>query len=167
VLERLELIDELKEKGLSNDEITSKLKLEDSKRSLTNVFKFLGTAENRMQTIGFLSLILLVLILAMETGALGGTGTTKRDLISSATIVSADFDQIIDSGSSIVPRSEKMVFVKSTKVSPRSKIHITFEDNYSPAVTYWVENKVSFEGFYVELDTPVAQDSNFNWWVTN
>lgn len=167
VLERLELIDELKSKGLTNEEITDKIKSEDSKRHISKAFKFLSTSESRTQTLAYATFILIILILAMETGAFGAGETTKRDLLNSTTIVSADFDQILDSGTSTVPRGEKMIFVKSSKVSPRSKIHITFEDNFGPASKYWVENKVSFEGFYVELDSTVAQDSVFNWWVTN
>lgn len=167
IVERLELIDELKGQGLSNDAITQKIEAENNKRNLSKALGFLKTPENRIQTAAYISLVLLVLILATETGAFSPTGTTKRDLINSTVVADNEFDQIIDSGTGAISENEKVVFVKTNKVNPRSKVHITFEDNYSPATKYWVEDKVSFEGFYLETDAAVAQDSIFNWWVTN
>lgn len=166
-LERLELIDELKGKGLSNDEISEKLTQEDRKRNIRKGLKFLSTSENRLQTIAYVSLALLLLILATEIGAIKVGRTTKQDLIKASTNVTNNFEQVLDSGTNTLPQNEKLIYVKTSKVSPISKIHITFENNYGPATRYWVTKKISFEGFYIETDLPVAQDATFNWWLTN
>ena len=58
-------------------------------------------------------------------------------------------------------KSHKSAFVKND-----SKINVTFNSNYSPATKYWISEKTPYEGFFVELDTPVDQDSQFSWWIS-
>lgn len=166
-LETLILIENSKDSGLTNQEIERRISAQRAKQNLGNVFKFLGTPEKRLQTVVYSSFALLLTILLIETGAIDLGHTTKQELLSAPVTISAETNQILDSGSGVVIAGDKTVFVKSAKISPQSKVYVTFEDNYSPASKYWVAQKTSFEGFAIELDSPVAQNSKFNWWLSN
>lgn len=166
-LETLILIENSKKEGLSNSGIQMKVEAQHARKNLSNVFRFLSTPERRLRTAIYASLLLLLTILLVETGILNLGQTAKNDLISAPITISTSTNQILASGSGIIPQGDTTVFVKATEVNPQSKIYITFEDNYSPASKYWVANKISFEGFYIQLDSPVAQNSRFNWWLSN
>jgi|GEM_PF-602715 DNA-binding transcriptional MerR regulator len=164
VVSRLEYIQGLKDKGLTNEEITEKIETQNVKQSVSSAFNFLKNAEQRNQLIAYITLLMLAAVLLIETGAIP-LGTTKRDLIQDAKQVGIQ-KQILDSGGAFVQKNEKLLFIKSKNITTTSKVNITFEENYSPANKYWVAKKVPNEGFYLELDLPTAQDATFNWWIT-
>lgn len=166
VLDRLSLIDKLKESGLSNSEIERRIRSENVRNSLGNIFSFLSSPAKRRQLILNLSFAFIFLILLSELGVISG-GTTKQDLLQISNQPLRSAVTIFDSGSALLPASENTIFVKSNTVTAISKINITFTENYSPASRYWVTKVVPFEGFYVALDSPTAQNANFDWWVTN
>jgi len=164
VVGRLEYIQKLKNKGLSNDEIAEKIEAQNIKRNVTSALSSLRNPEQRNQLVAYTSLLLLIAVLLIEAGAIP-VGTPKRDLIQDSRNIGLQ-NQIIDSGSGLVPQGEKLLFVKSKSITSDSKINVTFEENFSPANKYWVAKKVPYEGFYLELDLPTAQEATFNWWVT-
>ena len=163
-LARLELIQGLKEKGYSNSEIASELENVAIKTNLKSIFD-LGK-ERKIQLIAYLSFFLLVLILLSELGFLSPNNTKQRLSELSSSINQAP-NQILASGDALIPANSNIVFVKTNQITANSKVYLTFNDDYSPAIRYWVSNKVSFEGFYVQLDSPTAQNSNFSWWISN
>ena len=166
VLDRLEYIENLKNSGQSNEAIEKKIKVANVRDSLGGIFSFLNIPEKRNQFITYLSLAFLFLIFLSELGFLTGRGT-KQELLQ---IGQQPFDvaqTLVDSGAGLFPGEGKLVFVKSSFVTTNSKVYITFIDNYSPAYRFWVSKIVPLEGFYVELDSPTAQNASFNWWVSN
>ena len=166
VLDRLEYIDSLKDGGLSNNEIEKRLRIANVRNSFGDVFSFLNIPEKRTQFIAYLSLAFLFLIFLSELGLLTGRGT-KQDLLQVTQQPFNVAQTLVDSGAGLFPGGEKLIFVKSSFVTANSKVYITFMDNYSPASRFWVSKVVPVEGFYVELDSPTAQNTSFNWWVSN
>ena len=166
-LDTLVLIEGLKDEGLSNSEIGVKINANRAKRNLGNIFKFLSTPERRLRTAVYTSLVGLLAILLVEFGFLNLGQSNKQTLLSAPVTVSSTPNQIVASGAGVVPQSDTAIFVRATEVTPQSKVYVTFEDNYSPASIYWIARKISFEGFRLELDAPVAQNAKFNWWISN
>jgi len=76
-------------------------------------------------------------------------GKTKNDLIQKT--IELDRKYILDSGTSIVQKNQTRVYVKSQSVKSNSKITVTFTADYTPAARYWVAQRTSYEGFYLEL----------------
>ena len=60
----------------------------------------------------------------------------------------------------------KELEVKSTIVGQKSKIFVTFTEDYSPATRYWVTKNEGI-GFTVHLDQPVSTDTGFSWLIIN
>jgi hypothetical protein len=75
--------------------------------------------------------------------------------------------QLIDSGTAFVPKNQKKLTVQTPLIKSSYKVYVTFNSNYSPAARYWVSKIEDYKGFTVELDTPLFNDAEFNWWVTN
>jgi hypothetical protein len=160
-LKRLIQLERYKDQGLSNDEISKKVKTLDKMQSLQ---VFITSAETRLRIVTYISFIALLIILGSELG-LVNLGKSKNKLISNTQGFSTL--QIIDSGTAFVPRETKKIMVISKEVQTNSKIYVTFNQDYSPASRYWVSDKVPQEGFYIELDSPTAGNTEFNWWITN
>jgi hypothetical protein len=72
----------------------------------------------------------------------------------------------LDSGTAFVPRDQKRIYVKNPVIRGNSKVYVTFKEDYSPAVRFWVENVEEYRGFTIELDAPVFNNSEFEWWIT-
>ncbi len=166
VLDRLEKIETMKSEGLTNEQISEKLEAHDTKRNLGEIFSFLSSPDKRLKTITYITFYAILLILATEIGLIRVGNITKQQLIESAVSSNNIPNQILDTGVAIVPANEKIIFIKNSKITPQSKVNVTFEDNISPANKYWISKKVTNEGFYIELDSPVAQDAKLNWWLT-
>lgn len=166
VIDRLEKIEEMKKEGLSNEQIAATLESHNTKRTLGEVFSFLNSPEKRLKTITYISFFAVLLILATEIGLIKVGKLTKQELIQNSINTETIPNQIVDTGFAVVPTNERVIYIKSTTVTPQSKIYISFEDNISPANKYWISKKVTNEGFYIELDSPVAQDAKVSWWIT-
>ena len=165
-LERLEQIENMKKEGLTNDQISEKLEIHETKRSIGEIFGFLNSPEKRLKIATYITFYAILIILATEIGIIKIGNITKKELIDSAININSIPNQILDSGSAMIPTNERVIYIKNSKINPQSKIYVTFEDNISPANKYWVSKKVTNEGFYIELDSPVAQDAKLNWWLT-
>lgn len=166
VIERLKLIGRLKSEGLNNNQIEMRLKTQNIKTSLGNIFSFVNSPSKRNQLVMYASFLLLSIIFMFELGIVSGRGT-KGDLIRATNRPASLLAPILDSGEALFSERSMTIFISSSSITTSSKVYLTFQDNYSPATRYWVSNKVPFKGFYVALDSPLAQNATFNWWVTN
>jgi hypothetical protein len=157
-IDRLVLIEELKSKGYTNEEITDRLQ---TKNRLQAVYSAVDPNKLRTQIILLAIVGIIVLVLAAEAGVvnLGGprTGTGGSNVAK----------VIIDDGQAFVPAGQRRVLVRSSQIQANSKVYLTFNTNYSPAQRYWVSQLLPRDGFIIELDAPVFEDSEFSWWVTN
>jgi len=165
-LKHLILIEQLKNRGAGNDEISRRLFLRNRIQNILNVF---SSKESKTQAIVYLTLATVLIILANELGVIQ-LGKAKNQLyVSNIPAISASTipAQIIDSGTAFVPKNQNTVFVKSTEIRNNYKVEVTFNQNYSPATRYFVSEIIDYSGFVVELDSPVSTNVEFNWWVTN
>ncbi len=160
-LKRLISIEKFKSKGLSNEEISVKI---NARNKVSDFYASLARPENKVKIVTYLSFVALLIILLSEFGLIT-IGKQKSTII--AQNQNKLSNQFMDSGISIIPASKNGVLVKSAFVKNDSKINVTFNSNYYPATKYWISEKTPYEGFFVELDTPVEQDSQFSWWISD
>ncbi len=159
-LKRLIQIEHYKEKNLSNEEITKRLSTSDK---LQNIQNMLASPDIRLKIVSYASFLILLIIVANETEVIH-LSKPKSSLQLTTTI--ANQLQIVDSGTVFMTANTKKIMVLSKYVEPNSKIFVTFSNDYSPATRYWVAEKQTYEGFYVELDAPINSNVEFNWWIT-
>jgi DNA-binding transcriptional MerR regulator len=157
-IESLLLIEKLKSEGATNEQISKELANKSKKDSLSTYFK---SPEIRKQALLYSILIILIIIFANEIGIIK-LGKTKDVL----TIETKNVKQIYNDGTAFVPKNQSKVFVNTNTVRPNSKVYVTFTQNYSPATRYWVSKVEEQKGFLVELDTPVSNNVEFNWWLS-
>lgn len=160
-LERILLIEKLKDQGLSNDQITEKVS---NRKRLQNFYAKVGTEEFKNKIISYISVIALILILLMELEVINVSKSKNDTLLQPALNLPA---QILDSGISFVPANNKDIFVRNDKIRFDAKVYVTFNQNFSPANRYWVAEIDPGRGFYVELDAPVFDNVEFSWWISN
>jgi len=163
VIDRLKLIDELKDQDYSNDEIAKILKKSNTKRQIRNVFGNLSGKSNKTLFISYVAITLAIVIIVMEVGVLPNT-SNKQNLRSIPTNTLPN--HITSSGSGLLPRNIKRLFVKTPNVTTTSKVYVSFYGDYAPATRHWIYDKIPLEGFYIELDTPTSTNVEFSWWVT-
>lgn len=166
IIDRLLLIQKLKKRNYTNDEITQKIKTLDAKRNFLKSINVFNSPEKRLKTISYISFIILLIIFITEMGILPAN-YTKNDLLKNTQQLKNSPNQILDSGTGLFPANEKIIYIRSGEVTSTSKINVTFEKNYSPATNYWVSKKIPHEGFYIELNAPVRTNSVFNWFISN
>lgn len=162
-LDTLLEIEKLKGLGLSNEAVAKKIQ----GLSVTTGANAIKVARILTPSPKIVKIALFVLFCLMVFAGLGflPIGKSKSDLIQRT--LELDKKYLTDSGTSYVPKDQNKVYVKSESVKLNSRINITFNQNYSPAVRYWISQKMPFEGFYLELDAPTSTDAEFSWWISN
>ena len=119
---------------------------------------FITSAETRVRIVTYISFIVLLIILGSELDIIN-LGKSKSKLISNSQGVPTL--QIVDSGTAFIPSETRKIMVISKDVQANSKVYVTFNQDYSPASRYWVSDKIPQEGFYIELDSPTAVNTEF------
>jgi hypothetical protein len=160
VLNRLIMIDKLKEQGYTNDQISDKI---NTRNKLHNLYAKVNTEEFRNRLVIYVSLLILFVVLINELDLINISKSKNEAIISYAEDVPT---QIVDSGVSFVPAGKNNVFVKNSKITAGSKVYVTFNQNFSPASRFWVSKIEPQKGFYLELDAPVLDNSEFSWWLS-
>lgn len=159
-IDRLLLIEGLKSKGYSNEEISEKLQ---AKNSIQGIVGAVKSPDVRKQIVLYSILTLVILIFANELGVLR---LSKSKNIIYTTEQTRQNIQIVRSGTSFVPRNQNKIFVMTPEIAVTSKVYVTFTQNYSPANKFWVSQIKQGDGFILELDAPVSDNVEFNWWLT-
>lgn len=157
-IDTLLLIEDLKSQGASNDEISKKLS---NKSKMDDIISSLKSPEIKRQALLYIILFVLILILTSETGIIN-LGKSKNFTVSEIN----NYEQIYGNGTSFVPKNQSKIFVSYNGVRPGSKVHVTFTQDYSPATRYWVLEVEDQAGFLLELDAPVSNNTEFNWWLS-
>lgn len=158
---RLIYIEKLKETGTPNEDITKKLLVKSRFRSILDIFT---SKEIRNQVFIYTSFIMLGLILASEAGVLNlGKPKNQFTYMQNTNLP----QQIIDNGTAFIPKNQKQLYIKTPLIKATSKVYVTFGQDYSPASRYWVSDINDYDGFLIELDAPVFNNAEFNWWISN
>jgi len=161
VIDSLRKIQNLKNEGLSNEQVEQKIRL---KNNLNKTSELLADKSNQKKLVLYSITTLLVIILLTELNVLK-IGKSKELYIDKNTVTT--INNVIESGTGILPKGSKAVVIATSNANATNKISVTFKDNYSPASRYWVNHADNQGGFTVETDTPVASDSGFYWFISN
>lgn len=161
-LGHLIIIEQLKARNASNEEISRKLQVRNKFQSVINL---LTSKESRTQISIYTILVLVLLILANQLEILN-LGNPKSRIVDKTGGSLQLPTQIVDNGTAFVPKNQNIVFVKSPLTRTNMKIYVSFDQNYSPASRYWVSEIKDLSGFTVELDAPVSNNTEFNWWLS-
>jgi hypothetical protein len=160
VLNRLIMIDKLKDRGYTNDQISDKI---NTRNKLHNLYAKVNTEQFRNRLVVYVSLIILFIVLINELDLVNISKSKNEAIVTYADDIPT---QITDSGVSFVPAGKNNVFVKNSKITAGSKVYVTFNQNFSPATRFWVSKIDPQKGFYLELDAPVLDNSEFSWWLS-
>lgn len=160
VLDRLIQIDKLKKQGASNDYVTSKL---NTRNKLHSLYSKVSAPEFRTRMVSYATVLIVFLILLTELDIINLSKSKNKPIIDYNETLTP---QIVDSGNSFVPAGKNKVFVKNRDITSGSKVHITFNQNFSPATRFWVSKIEAQKGFYIELDAPVFDNAEFSWWIS-
>lgn len=161
-LGHLILIEQLKSRNASNEEISRQLKL---RNKLQGVLGLFTSRESRTQLLTYLIVFLLLLLVANQYDLIR-LGKPKSGIAPNTANNFQVPAQIIDNGTAFIPKNQNIVFVRSQATRTGMKAYVSFNQNYSPAVRYWVSEMKDFSGFTVELDAPVSNNVEFNWWLS-
>ena len=161
VLERLELIDSMKKQGATNEQISSKI---NTRNKLHGLYARLNSPDFRNKMISYITVVIVFVILLNELDLINLSKSKNQTINTYAEDVPT---HIADAGVSFVPANKNRVFIRNSDVSARSKVYVTFNQNFSPAARFWVSEIEPQRGFYVELDAPVFDNAEFSWWISN
>jgi hypothetical protein len=160
VLKRLLLIENLKKKGLTNEQVAKKLETTNKIQAITD---YLKAPQTRQKIATYASLIILLIIMANELDIIKlGKSKSSFNLQTEPEITAS----IIDSGQNIFPSQQQKIFIDSANITDASKVTVTFRQDYSPAVKYWVSKVVNQQGFELTIDVPLQTPVMFDWIVS-
>lgn len=160
-VDRLVLIEKLKNEGYENEEIIKKIQELNAKHNTITALKN-PNFRYKVAIYGAFSLLFFIVLAELRIIPIG-IDKNPLSLNTEAQVLGTN----ADSGSYFVAANESTAFVKYPTAEPLSKIVITFTQDYSPATKYWIKEIKPGEGFTVELDTKVFTDKWFNWYATN
>ncbi len=162
IVDRLLYIQELKDSGMTNDEITEELSKQSKFQTLISIIKS-EKFQNKFTAVALLVMLFIVLVSELGVIKIGKSQTPASFIVQN----NNPNISIIDAGSAFMPRGEKTVFVTNVEVTETSKIYVSFKNDFSPAAKFWISEQIPGTGFRVELDAPTLNDAEFDWWITN
>lgn len=163
VVETLKNIHQFKNDGTSNDQIEQKIKLQNNLKKTTLL---ITDKQNQKKLIIYIIVSVLILVLLNEFNILK-IGNSKKNIIEKQSINTLNTNYILESGTALLPKNSKSIFVQTNNAKITNRVSITFKDNYSPASRYWVTYSDTQNGFTLETDAPVLNDSGFYWFISN
>lgn len=161
-VDRLLLIQTLKDEGLSNDEIAEELKSKNKMQTVKNLItseKF----QSKMTAVALLVMLFIVLVSELGFVRIGRSYSPSSFMVQN----NQPYISIIDAGTAYLPKGEKSVFVTNANVTETSKIYVSFKNDFSPATKFWISEQTPNKGFKVDLDAPTMNNAEFDWWITN
>ena len=93
--------------------------------------------------------------------------TEKLNITSTDTISSKSAELSASAGNGTLPKNTNTITIKTKAVTSNSIINISFNDDYSPALRYWIDEKVEGKYFKLKMDAKVSKNVKFNWWIVN
>ena len=163
VIDTLKNIDLFKNEGTSNDKIEQKIKVQNNLKKTTLL---ITDKENQKKFAIYIIVSVIVLVILGELNILKIEKSNTPNIQESA-LNTLNTNYVVESGTGILPKNTKSIFVKTNSAKITNKISITFKDNYSPASRYWVNYSQDQSGFTLETDAPVSNDSGFYWFISN
>jgi len=186
VLEIIKEIELLKEENKSNEEISNHIKKNKIISAITSqtgvlnlsnsnpifskvIYKSLNILESikkRFSTTVVLFTLLLVAFMIDVSFFRNKEVKLKEDLNKEIQKkVLSDEKTIFPSGESFFPKGQSKVFVTCADVKSNSKIFVSFYENIFPASFFFISEIKEGQGFYVETNIGVSEESKFSWFI--
>jgi hypothetical protein len=170
ILDKIIQIEDLKNEGKNNREISEILKNEKNtgtseKNMFYEILLILKKIKISYVVISFLLIAVLFELFKepIDVNYVNGKGTKTNNAENEPVIN----NKILDSGIGIFPSNKSEFFIPTKHINENSKIIITFEDNLEYGNNYYISRKEKDKGFYLNINIPKAQDLRFNWMVIN
>jgi len=159
VIDTIEKIELLKQEGRSNEEINLTFK----KRELINKESIRILDFIKKININYLILLLIIagFIVEIFRNNSPNEKIINTEIQENKSIVSEK--KIVDSGVSFLQKNQNLIFVASSRVSPTSIILLNFFNNIGYNNNYYIKEVKAGQGFYIETNYQVPNESKFNW----
>jgi hypothetical protein len=159
VIDTIEKIELLKQEGRSNEEINLTFK----KRELINKESIRILDFIKKININYLILLLIIagFIIEIFRNNSPNEKIINTEIQENKSIVSEK--KIVDSGVSFLQKNQNLIFIASGRVSPTSIILLNFFNNIGYNNNYYIKEIKVGQGFYIETNYQVPNESKFNW----
>jgi len=159
VIDTIEKIELLKQEGRSNEEINLTFK----KRELINKESIRILDFIKKININYLILLLIIagFIIEIFRNNSPNEKIINTEIQENKSIVSEK--KIVDSGVSFLQKNQNLIFIPSSRVSPTSIILLNFFNNIGYNNNYYIKEIKVGQGFYIETNYQVPNESKFNW----
>lgn len=165
VIEKILEIENLKQLGKSNEEITTYIKQKQKNQRINNEQNLLEVVKNKIN----INLIIIILIVCGFIFELNNYNSLndKLPIIKEQNNLLQMGSKITDMGKNVILSGKNKVFINSKAINQRSTVLVSFEDSIEPATNYFIKEKIEEEGFFIETNISVKKDVNFNWIIIN
>jgi len=159
VIDEIIRIEELKNLGLNNEEISIKIKKYNQSK-----FNFEGFI-NYLKKININIIFILVIGIAffLEISRVNSLYENLNLSLNSKPLPIVTEKRIEDYGISFIPKYQNEIFVPSSKVTPTSIILLTMFNNLGYNNSYFIREVKEGQGFYIQTTYPVTNEIKFNW----
>lgn len=164
VINRLETIEALKSQNLNNDEITEKLK---EKSNIRNLAQIINSTQFKRKAINYSILVIVILIFLIQVQIIPLGSNRNQINYNTQYQTTSVFNSVISSGIAFFPTGTTEFFINANEITPNSKVYMTFNENYSPASRFWIQEQIPNSGFLVKIDAPLSSETQFSWWITD
>jgi len=165
VIEKILEIENLKQLGKSNEEISTYIKQKQKNQRINNELNLLEVVKNKIN----INLIIIILIVCGFIFELNNYNSLndKLPIIKEQNNLLQMGSKITDMGKNVILSGKNKVFINSKAINQRSTVLVSFEDSIEPATNYFIKEKIEEEGFFIETNISVKKDVNFNWIIIN
>jgi hypothetical protein len=158
VVEVIEMIESLKQKGRNNEEIELLIKNSNKNKSENSIL-------NKIKKININFLFVFIIIAGFLIELIKFNSHNEKIItnpIQENNTVTKE-KKITDSGISFIPKNQNLIFVASSRVTPTSIIMLNFFNNIGYNNNYFIKEIKPTQGFYIETNYAVPAESKFNW----
>lgn len=161
VIEKLIQIEELKKSGVSNEEIEKIIKMNKVENN-----KFIEISSLlRKINISKIIIFLIVSGFIFESFRYNSLKENLSNLSTQQNDKSLPAKKIIDYGISFLPKGQNIIFIPTSSVSSTSIIMLNFYNNIGYGNNYFIKEIKEGQGFYIETNYSVTEESRFNWTI--
>jgi len=173
VIEKIIFIERLKLEGLSNEDITKKIKEQNSiiNRQQTDInhiykniyFEKLINFYKKNLTPSKIVILIIFVTFLIDLIFFRGNNSNINKSISQNTF--SNEKNNLPSGENFVPKGQSKIFINYPDINSQDTVLISFEGNIFPASFYFISEIKEGQGFFVETNMPVSNEVKLKWVV--
>ena len=168
VIEKIIFIEKIKAEGLSNEEITKKIKELNSinNRNVDNRSFILEKILNSIKKNFSISKVLILLIVTTLFIDLIFFRDSQSNINEKLNQNNFSYEKIdLPSGETFIPKGQNKIFINNEYINNQDTILISFEGSIFPASFYFISEIKEGQGFYLETNMPVSNEVKLKWVV--